>query len=56
MAAEFPAIGNSTTLILIDEADRLRMSSPEQVGDSFDEGPVGLIFISMPGIERRIAL
>ncbi len=49
------AIGDPTTLILVDEADRLRMASLEQVRAIFDAGEVGLILIGMPGLEKRLA-
>lgn len=49
------AIGDPTTLILVDEADRMRMASLEQVRAIFDAGEVGLILIGMPGIEKRLA-
>jgi len=48
-------IGDPTSLIVIDEADRLRMASLEQVCAIFDAQEIGLILIGMPGLEKRLA-
>lgn len=42
-------------LILVDEADRLRLTGPEQVRDVYDRRGVGLILIGLPGLETRLA-
>lgn len=49
------AIQDPTTLILVDEADRLRMVGLEQIRAIFDEGGMGLVLIGMPGLEKRLA-
>ena len=54
-AAREKAVADPTTLIVVDEADRLRMNSLEQLRAIFDEGSAGLVLVGMPGIEQRVA-
>lgn len=50
-----PCCKAPTTLILVDEADCLRVASLEQCAIFAAAGEIGLILIGMPGLEKRLA-
>ena len=51
MARDVP---NYCHLIIVDETERLKIGGIEQFREIYDQGDIGLIFIGMPGLEKRL--
>lgn len=47
-------IPDRTELLIVDEADRLKVLGLEQIRDIYDQGRIGIILIGMPELEERL--
>lgn len=46
---------NHVDLIIVDEIDRLKLQQLEQLRSIYDENDLAMVFIGMPGIEKRLS-
>lgn len=50
-----PKTYEAINLIIVDEIDRLKLQHLEQLRDIYDRNDLAMVFIGMPGIEKRLS-